>query len=85
MKFYNPYKPHIVTDGTRFAIRKRVVFLGWEFFDVRANPFWWYADEYINRYCWCLSFEEAKKALQRAIDYKPVMTYRQTKKRLKVL
>jgi hypothetical protein len=33
MKFYNPFKPHIIEKRGRFWIRKRVILGGWMYLD----------------------------------------------------
>ncbi len=45
MKFYNPFKPHLVYfhQQKKYAIRKYQILFGWEFKDLTNdyNNFWW--------------------------------------------
>ena len=65
MKFYNPFKPHIVTDGEKYAIRKFKLVIGWQYFDIHYLNYWWIRD-YDLKYCWTRSEEKAKALLDQA-------------------
>lgn len=71
MKFYNPFKPHIVEyEPNKFTVRK----LPWYFmFSVFDGNFWIYMDKYNEWYCTPYeplgSIEEAKERL----DYKNLL------------
>lgn len=64
MKFYNPFKPHIVefTDGT-FAVRKSSL-VYWSYYSKRCVE-WWSCEEYVQKYCRVDTLEEAKSVLNR--------------------
>lgn len=51
MKLYNIFKPHLVTDGERYAIRSRKGIFYWQYYDLKHN-FWWMSEEYVQSYCW---------------------------------
>lgn len=62
MKLYNPLKPHIVTDGTLYCIRKWFIFLGFCYFDLYKRDYWWISRVGI-RHCWHDELEFVKKIL----------------------
>ena len=47
MKFYNPFKPHIVKRGDQYAIRKWEG--AWDYLDIKRD-LWWYLKEYVESY-----------------------------------
>mgnify|MGYP000729946247 CR=1 FL=1 len=64
MKFYNPFKPHIVefTDGT-FAVRKSSLFW-WVYKGHNPHAIkWWMLEEYVPEYCIVDTLEKAKRLL----------------------
>lgn len=54
MKFYNPFKPHVVKyKDWGFAVRKYILFKGWRYLDQRHQFDWW--SEHIDYfYGWCV-------------------------------
>lgn len=51
MKFYNPFKPHIVQFGSgKYAVRRLTLLVGYQYID-RDTTYWWGTDEYVDRYC----------------------------------
>lgn len=65
MKFYNPFKAHIVqfaADG-KFAVRRWSV-LAWEYKGRSAlrneSIYWWNAMEYVKKWCMVDTLEQAK-------------------------
>lgn len=60
MKFYNPFKPHIVEFANNtFAVR-RFNGLAWEYRDFNhEHDFWWAFTVHVNAYCIVSSFNEA--------------------------
>ncbi len=69
MKFYNPFKPHIVTDGEYYAIRKSALFF-WKYFDLKEFDFWWVVPEYVDKYCWSKDLISIKNTLPFAKKFK---------------
>ena len=68
MKFYNPFKPHIVEHANgKFAVRKRC-FWGWEYKDKKGfvstynnDIAWWRLDSI--KYCYVDSYDAAIKVM----------------------
>ena len=62
MKFYNPFKPHVVSFGDKYLVRRWHV-LAWEYKEISTfrneEPHWWLLWEYVNKYCMCNSLEQA--------------------------
>ena len=64
IKFYNPFKPHIVIDGSGvYWVRKYELFWGWKYYD--GSPYW---DNKIYANC-SLSLVSAKERLKEAQNY----------------
>jgi hypothetical protein len=64
MKFYNPFKPHIVQfSNGKYAVR-RWNLLAWEYKEhiTFGNEviYWWNAMEYVKKWCMIDTLEEAK-------------------------
>lgn len=64
MKFYNPFKPHIVQfSNGKYAVRRWSV-LAWEYKEhITFNNeviYWWNAMEYVKKWCMVDTLEEAK-------------------------
>lgn len=59
---YNPFKPHIATNGEVYCVRKLSI-IGWMLFDLRTYDNWWY--KYGTPYKYG-TLEQAKTALQQA-------------------
>lgn len=64
MKFYNPFKAHIVQfDDGKFAVRRWSV-LAWEYkeYITYGNDaiYWWNAMEYVKKWCMVDTLEQAK-------------------------
>jgi hypothetical protein len=61
-KFYNPFKPHIVSFGDKYLVR-RWYGLCWSYketFTFRNDePLWWCLWECVNKYCVCNSLAQA--------------------------
>ncbi len=61
-KFYNPFKPHIVSFGDKYLVRKWSV-LAWEYKETDTfrndEPYWWVLWEYVNKHCMCNSLAQA--------------------------
>lgn len=67
MKLYNPFKAHVVQTADKYFVR-RLDFptpvwvykssVGW----LRDNkkPLWWFAWEYVVKYCTCDTLEQAR-------------------------
>lgn len=69
MKFYNPFKPHIVKIGATYAVRRMcfTTFLfwpSWEYRDSKDN-YWWNTSSHVLHYCMNNTLEESRKLLQR--------------------
>ena len=63
MKFYNPFKPHVVQfANSKFAVR-RLSFSGWEYKECATNPredvYWWNWIEYTHSWCSVYTYEQA--------------------------
>ena len=62
MKFYNPFKAHIVQCGDKYLVR-RWYLITWEYKETVSfkydEPFWWSSREYAMKYCFCNSLAEA--------------------------
>jgi hypothetical protein len=62
MKFYNPFKAHIVQCGDKYLVRK---FNGLFWVYKETSTFgndelrWWLDWEYVSKYCVCNSLEQA--------------------------
>ncbi len=64
MKFYNPFKAHIVQFfNGKYAVRRWSV-LGWVYKEHTTygndNIYWWNAMEYVKKWCMVDTLEEAK-------------------------
>lgn len=64
MKFYNPFKPHIVQFANgKHAVRRWSV-LGWVYKEHTTygneDVYWWNAMEYVKKWCMVDTLEEAK-------------------------
>jgi hypothetical protein len=64
MKFYNPFKPHIVQlSNGKYAVR-RWSLLAWEYKESWTLPgtdcYWWNSMEHVQKWCTVKSLEEAK-------------------------
>jgi hypothetical protein len=64
MKFYNPFKAHIVQfSNGKYAIRRWSV-LSWEYKEHttygKESVYWWTAMEYVKKWCMVDTLEEAK-------------------------
>ncbi|MGL4640422.1 MAG: hypothetical protein ACRCVX_11940 [Shewanella sp.] len=46
MKLYNPFNPHLVKLGNKFAVRK-LSFFGWVYFDNQGS-YWWSDKDFIG-------------------------------------
>ena len=62
MKFYNPFKPHIVKfRNGKFAIRRAGFPFGfWEYLDKFTLDFWWSIPQYVANNAFFSSKEEAQ-------------------------
>ena len=64
LKFYNPFKAHIVQFANgKFAVRKWNV-IAWEYkeraeFNNDSDEYWWNLLEYANKYCTVGTLQEA--------------------------
>jgi len=62
MKFYNPFKAHIVQFGDKYLIRRWNI-LVWEYKETMTfrddEPHWWFDWEYIVKHCLCDSLAQA--------------------------
>jgi hypothetical protein len=62
MKFYNPFKPHIVQYQDKYLVR-RWNLMAWEYKERESfrneEPHWWNYWEYAIKYCSFNSLEEA--------------------------
>ncbi len=72
MKFYNPFKPHIVrfSNGDvigKFAIRKFGIY-SWVYLDSADMDYWWCNPRHIKNWSLIDNFEVAKTILQRYAD-----------------
>jgi len=60
--FYNPFKPHIVSFGDKYLVRRWNV-LAWEYKETdtfrNEEPHWWLLWEYVNKHCMCYSLAQA--------------------------
>jgi hypothetical protein len=76
MKFYNPFKAHVVllVSTGRFAVRK-LTLIGWKYLDLDGS-YWWVTPEYVWKHCGALNKDNALNAL---------VLHKQYKDRLKVL
>ncbi len=62
IKFYNPFKPHIVVDAFGiYRVRKYELFFGWEYYD--GNGYYFHNKTYANFY---FSLDSAKEILEEA-------------------
>lgn len=62
MRFYNPFKPHIIqVSDNCWMIRKLTVF-GYEYFD-REHGHWWLTPRFIIKYCQIPTKQEAEQRL----------------------
>lgn len=64
MKFYNPFKPHIVQfPNGKYAVRRWSVLM-WEYKEhitfSDEEIFWWNAMEYVKKWCMVDTLEQAK-------------------------
>jgi hypothetical protein len=63
MKFYNPFKPHIVQFADKYLVRRWSV-ICWEYKETSTwrndEPHWWTLWEYVRKYCICTSLEQAR-------------------------
>ena len=64
MKFYNPFKPHIVTCGDNYLVRKlSTVAWMWLYKETQTfrqeEPFWWSTWDAVNKHCMCNSLAQA--------------------------
>ena len=69
MKLYNPFKPHLVKIGNRYAIRKFTLFYWWVFIDKRAEEaksILWWSSNYTNYYLF-----DSLDAAQKVFKAKP--------------
>ena len=70
MKFYNPFKPHIVHHPEHgYAVRKHCL-LGWEYLD-EDGKYWWWGMNYALRWAMMDSLEKAYKRLELYYTPKP--------------
>jgi hypothetical protein len=64
MKFYNPFKAHVVTCGDKYLVRRLSYFL-WTYKEKMTfrndEPHWWYMWEYVNKHCICDTLAQAQK------------------------
>jgi hypothetical protein len=60
MKFYNPFKPHIVEYDGWYYVR-RLTLIGYTCMD-RNSFYWWYARGFWEKYC-KTSLDQAKEML----------------------
>jgi hypothetical protein len=62
MKFYNPFKPHIVQFENKYLVRRLNGFF-WKYKATNTHgnekPHWWYMWEHVSKYCTCGSLEQA--------------------------
>jgi hypothetical protein len=74
MKFYNPFKPHIVSFGEYYAIRKLCWYglfvFQWEYLDTYDNwgydKWWWtYPSLHFEEYCKINTVAQAKELLDK--------------------
>ena len=65
MKWYNPFKPHLVQVGEYYFVR-RWRFIYWEGFDCSGGMYWWMTDGYKQKYCWTKDLSAAQKLLDLA-------------------
>lgn len=70
MKFYNPFKPHIVEfENGKFAVRKSALFhwlyKGHTLFTTEKEEHWWFLHEYVVKHCMVNTLEEARTVLNR--------------------
>ena len=61
MKFYNPFKPHIIeVHNNKYLVRK-LTFIGYKYLDKDDCTYWWYVDLSVIRYC---IFDSVELAIQ---------------------
>ena len=64
MKFYNPFKAHIVQFENKYLVRRFNCMI-WEYKEINTlrdeKPNWWYLWENALRYCSSDSYQEAVK------------------------
>jgi hypothetical protein len=69
-KFYNPFKPHIVSCGDKYLVRRLDFFL-WSYKETltfrNEEPHWWSMWVYVNKHCMCDSLAQAI-ALRAKVD-----------------
>ena len=74
MKFYNPFKPHIVeTEDGKFAIRE--LRLWWQFWD-RKDKYKWSSRQWIKEWCLFNTLDEAKAKLQKHYESKKKLKFK---------
>lgn len=61
MKFYNPFKAHIIELANNTFYVRRLFVIGWQYFD-RTDTYWW---ESKNNHNVCSALETAQEALNR--------------------
>lgn len=71
MKFYNPFKPHLVlgTDGIYRVRKLHILYLGWAFLDVVSSEiFYWSENSRHFKDCSCSSKEQAQQAITKLTE-----------------
>lgn len=68
IKFYNPFKPHIVEDGFGKYWIRRLSILGWNYYDKDDKKFWFvkaFGDSFGSLYEAMMELQNAKENLKR--------------------
>jgi hypothetical protein len=65
VKFYNPFKPHIVKfKNGKYGVRA-LDLLGWAFLDVEEDEdFWWRDEDYVVEHAQLNSLKQAQSRLE---------------------
>ena len=75
MKLYNPFKPHIVTDGKYYYVRK-LTFIGWSFLDRNDPDYFWSIPQFVNKHCKLYTKEDAKSSIKKHYQLKQKPKYK---------
>ncbi len=75
MKLYNPFKPHIVTDGKYYYVRK-LTSIGWGFLDRRNPDDFWFVPRFISKYCNLDTKEDARSLIKKHYQLKQNPVYK---------
>lgn len=76
MKLYNPFKPHIVTDGKYYYVRK-LTYTGWSFLNRNHPNYFWNVPYHVNKYCNLDTKEDARSLIKKhyQLTQKPVYKF----------